>query len=340
MSNTSQSILTKLKNNEYSPFYFLQGDEPFFIDQISDYIEENAIDEGLRGFNQSILYGKETDLRTIVTHAREYPMMAERRVAIIKEAQELQSINKEEGEKLLSAYAENPQPSTVLVFCYKYKTLDKRKKLFKALDKHAIVFTSAKMYDNQLPDWVESHLKAKGYTIDQKAVHLIVENIGNNLSRISNEISKMLINLKDEKKVTPEHVYKFIGISKEYNVFELQKALAFKNVLKANEIIKYFESDLKNNPIIPVIAIVFAFFNKVLLVHHSKDKSDRALAILLKVPPFFVKEYMMAARNYQLGQVINNISYIREADLRSKGIDNVSISDGEILKELVFKLMH
>lgn len=340
MSVTSQSILEKLKNNEFAPFYFLQGDEPFFIDQVSDFIEENGMEEGLRSFNQTILYGKETDLQSILSHAREFPMMADRRVIIVKEAQEIQTINKEQGEKLLSAYAENPQPSTVLVFCYKYKTLDKRKKLYKFLDKHAIVLSSVKMYDNQLPDWVESFVKKKGYAIDQKAVHLIVENIGNNLSRISNEIDKMLINFKDEKKINPDHIYKFIGISKEYNVFELQKVLAYKNVLKANEIIKYFESDLKNNPIIPVIAILFSFFNKILLVHHSKDKSDRAVASLLKVNPFFVKEYLMAAKNYPLGHVVRNISYIREADLRSKGIDNVSIGDGQILKELVFKLMH
>ena len=198
MSNTSQSILAKLKNSEYSPLYFLQGEEPFFIDEISDFIEINAIEEGLRGFNQSILYGKETDLQTILSHAREYPMMAERRVIIVKEAQELQSIDKELGEKLLTHYSENPQPSTVLVFCYKYKTLDKRKKLFKSLDKHAIFLNSAKMYDNQLPDWVEAHIKKKGYSIDHKAIHLIVENIGNNLSRITNEIDKMLINFKNE----------------------------------------------------------------------------------------------------------------------------------------------
>ncbi|MFY0653218.1 MAG: DNA polymerase III subunit delta [Cyclobacteriaceae bacterium] len=340
MSETSQSILAKLQNNEYSPLYFLQGDEPFFIDQVSDFVEENAIDEGLRGFNQTILYGKETDLQTIMTHAREFPMMAERRVIIVKEAQELTTINKELGEKLLGTYAENPQPSTVLVFCYKYKSLDKRKKLFKALDQHAIVMNSTKMYDNQLPTWVEGFVKSKGFKIDQKAVHLIVENIGNNLSRISNEIDKMLVNFGEEKDIKPDHVFKYIGISKEYNVFELQKALAYKNVLKANEIIKYFESDLKKNPIIPVIAILFSFFNKVLLVHHSKDKSDRAVASLLKVNPFFVKEYMMAAKNYHLANVIRNISFIREADLRSKGIDNVSIKDGQILKELVFKLMH
>ena len=340
MALTFENVFQKLKNNEYAPLYFLQGDEPYFIDRLSDYIEEHALDEGLKSFNQLVVYGKETELSTIMSHAREFPMMAERRVLIVKEAQEILAINKEEGEKLLGAYAENPQPSTVLVFCYKYKQLDKRKKLYKALDKHAIVLTSTKMYDNQLPAWAESHIRAKGYSVDQRSVQLIVDNIGNNLTRIANEIDKMLINLKDEKEIKPEHVYKFIGISKEYNVFELQKALSFKNVLKANEIIKYFASDPKSNPIIPIISLLFLFFNKLLLLHSAKDKSERALASLLKVNPFFVKEYTMAARNYPMHIVQRNISFVREADLRSKGINSASMTETQILKELIFKLMH
>lgn len=333
-------VFKKLKNKEFAPVYFLQGDEPYFVDQISDYIEANAMDEGLRSFNQTVLYGKETDLQTILSHAREFPMMAERRVVLVKEAQEIATINKELGEKSIGTYVQNPQPSTVLVFCYKYKSLDKRKKLFKALEKHAIVLNSAKMYDNQLPDWVKEYVSKKGFSIHLKATQLIVENIGNNLSRISNEIDKMLINFTEKAEISPEHVYKYIGISKEYNVFELQKALAFKNVMKANEIITYFQSDPKSNPIIPIITVLFSFFTKIMLIHHAPDKSERSVASLLKVNPFFVKEYMMAARNYNIAQVIRNVSFIREGDLRSKGIENPSMGDGQILKELIFKLMH
>lgn len=340
MAEQFQSILKKLKNNEFAPVYFLQGEEAFFIDRVSDFIEDNAMDEGMRSFNQIVMYGKEADLQTILTHAREFPMMSERRVVIVKEAQEIQTINKEEGEKLISDYIQNPQPSTILVFCYKYKSLDKRKKLAKSLDKHAVVLNSTKLYDNQLPDWVETYVKEKKFTIHHKATQLIVENIGNSLSRIANEIDKMMINFPDKVEISPEHVYKYIGISKEYNVFELQRALAYKNVLKANEILAYFASDPKSNPIIPIISVIFSFFNKVMLVHHAKDKSERHMASLLKINPFFVKEYMMAARNYSLGQVIRNMKFIREGDLRSKGIGAAPMGDHQILKELIFKLMH
>lgn len=340
MPEQFQSILKKLNNKEFAPLYFLEGEEPYFIDQVSNFIEQNAMEESLRSFNQTVLYGKETDLQTIVTHAREFPMMAERRVVLVKEAQEIQAIGREQGEKLLSDYAQNPQPSTILVFAYKYKSLDKRKKLAKVLDKHAVVLRSTKMYDNQLPDWISGYVRDKKFKIDHKAVQLIAENIGNNLSRITNEIDKMLINFSSDTEITPEHVYKFIGISKEYNVFELQKALSYKNVLKANEIIAYFESDPKNNPIIPIISLLFSFFTKIMLIHHSTDKSERHLAGLLRINPYFVKEYMMAARNYPMLQAVRNISFIKEADLRSKGVDAAPMGEGEILKELIFKLMH
>lgn len=340
MAETYQSILQKLKNNQYSPVYFLQGEETFYIDKVSDYIEENALDEGMKSFNQIVTYGKETDLQTILTQAREFPMMAERRVVIVKEAQELATITKEQGEKLLSHYLENQQASTVLVFCYKYKSIDKRKKLYKALDKYAIVLQANKMYDNQLPDWVDSYIKEKGRKIDQKAIFVIVENIGNNITRIANEIDKMLGNLDDGAVITPDDVYKNIGISKEYNVFELQKALAYRNILKANQIISYFESDPKSNPLIPIISVLFSFYTKILLVHHAKDKSERSIASALKVNPFFVKEYMMAAKNYSLMQTIQKIGFIKDADLQSKGVGQVSMKEGDILKELIFKLLH
>lgn len=340
MAVTYQDILSNLKANQYAPVYFLQGEESYFIDEITKYIEKNAMEESLKGFNQVVMYGKDADIPTILNHAKGFPMMAERKVVIVKEAQEIGGITKADGEKMLLSYLENPQPSTVLVFAYKYKALDKRKKLGKAMDKHAVFLNAAKFYDNQLPPWVESFVKSRGKKVDQKALQLIVDNIGNNLTRIANEIDKMLINIGDEPTITVDHIYKNIGISKEYNVFELQKALAFKNVIKANEIIHYFKSDPKSNPIIPIIANIFAFFNKLLLVHHSKDKSDRHLASLLGVHPFFVKEYVMAIKNYPLGKVVTNIRYIKIADMKSKGIDYPSQGEGEILKELIFNVLH
>lgn len=340
MAESYQDILSKLKKNQYSPIYFLQGEEPFFVDQITDYIEKNALEESLKSFNQIVVYGRDTDLASIIGHAKGFPMMAERKVIIVKEAQDLTTLSKEQGEKLLIPYLENPQPSTVLVFAHKYKTLDKRKKVGKAIDKHAVLMNSAKLYDNQVPGWIEGFIKEQGRQIDQNALHLISENIGNNLSRIANEVDKMLVNMQEGETINDDHVHRYIGISKEYNVFELQKALAFKNAMKANQIVDYFQADPKSNPLIPIIANIFSFFNKIMLVHHSQNKNEKHLASLLGVHPFFVKEYLMAARNYSLGKLIMNMHHIREADMKSKGIDFPSQSEGEILKELVFKLLH
>lgn len=340
MAESYQEILSKLKNKQYAPVYFLQGEESYYIDQISSYIEQYAIDESMKGFNQVVMYGKDTDLPTIIGHAKGFPMMSDRKVVMVKEAQELQGLVKELGETILLPYLENPQPSTILVFCFKHKPFDKRKKLYKALDSKAVLLNSIKMYDNKLPAWIEAYVKPKNKKIEQNAVYLISENIGNDLSRIANEVDKLLVNIVDEPVITVHHVHQFIGISKEYNVFELQKALAFKNVLKANQIIKYFEADPKSNPLVLIIASIFAFYNKVMLVHHAPDKSDRNLASILGINPFFVKEYVMAAKNYTLSKVILNIHHIREADMKGKGIDFPSQTDGAILKELVFKLLH
>jgi len=340
VAETYQDILLKLKNNQYAPVYFLQGEESFFIDKIGEFIEQNSLEESLKGFNLVVMYGRDTDLSTIIGHAKGYPMMAERKVVIVREAQELSELSKELGETLLIPYLQNPQPSTVLVFCYKYKSIDKRKKLYKAFDNKAVLLNSVKLYDNKIPGWIEGYVKNNKKKIEQNAVYLISENIGNNLTRIANEIDKMLINITEVDTIKVDHVHKYIGISKEYNVFELQKALAFKNVLKANQIIQYFEADPRSNPIILIIANIFAFYNKIMLVHHSSNKSETHLASVLGVNPFFVKEYLMAAKNYTISKVILNIHHIREADLKSKGIDYPSQPEGAILKELVFKLLH
>lgn len=340
MAKQYQDILADLKKGQFAPVYFLQGEETYYIDQIVNYIEAHAIEESLKSFNQVVAYGKEIDIATIVSHAKSFPMMSERKVVIIKEAQELSELTKEAGEKYLLSYLENPQPSTILVFAHKYKALDKRKKLAKAFDKFAVLFSSSKLYDNQVPGWVEGYFKEKGRKVDHKAIQLIAENIGNDLTRIANEVDKMLINVGGDETISSDHVYKNIGISKEYNVFELQKALSFKNVIKANEIITYFKSDPKSNPIIPVIANIYSFFAKLLLVHHSDNKSDKHLASLLGVHPFFVKEYMLAAKNYPVGKVVANIRHLKAADMKSKGIDYPSQSEGEILKELIFNILH
>lgn len=343
MSQTAEQVLSDLKQQRYAPLYFLQGEEPYYIDLIAEYIEKYTLSESEKGFNQLVMYGKDVDVNTIVTNAKRYPMMSDRQVVIVKEAQEIQDLNTQAGQQLLEAYVKNPLPSTILVFCHKYKTLDSRKTLGKAISKFAVLVESKKLYDNQIPGWITNYVKTRGFKIEDNAVQMLADYIGNNLQRLSNEIEKILINFKQEDGnvvIDADMVQKYVGISKEYNVFELQKALAVKDVVKANRIVQYFEANLKANPIIPVIALLFTFFSKLLLVHHSTDKTERGLATLLKINPFFVKEYRIAAVNYPLSKVIQNIHHLRMADLHAKGIDNTGGSDAQILKELVFKLLH
>lgn len=334
-------VLSDLKSKKYAPIYFLQGDEPFFIDEIAHYIEEHAIDESAKSFNQIILYGKDVRITDILNQARRFPMMSERQTVIVKEAQNIADINQADGIKMLEAYLDNPQPSTVLVFCYKYKTLDGRKSLSKNMAKKAVMVNSKKFYDNQLPSWVKGYVKSKGCSITDKAVVMLCENIGNNLERLSNEIQKVLVNYKEGEKIEiDDHLIdKYVGISKDYNVFELQRALMFKDALKANKIINYFEANPRDNPIIPIIALIFSFYTKLLQIHASTDKSPQVLARVLGVSPYFVQEYQTAAKNYPMGIITRNIHFIRDADLQSKGV-GASMPPGQILRELVYKLLH
>ena len=340
MPQSSNQVLQSLKKGQYASVYFLQGDEPYYIDLIADHIEKNAIPDHEKGFNQIIMYGKDVSTNAVITNARRFPMMAERQLVLVKEAQEIQDFNKPDAVKLLEAYLQNPVPSTLLVFCYKYKALDNRKALAKLIDKNAVLVSTKKLYDNQIPDWINNYVAEKGYEIAPKATSMITEFVGNNLERISNEIDKMLVNLNDTKQIKESHVEQYIGISREYNVFELQKALTTKNVLKANQIINYFAANPRANPVLPIIAMLFSFFSKLLMAHHTKDKSDKNLAAVLKVNPFFVKEYKLAMNNYHLPKVIDNIHHLKNADLQSKGVQIGTVNDRQILKELVFKLLH
>lgn len=343
MAQQPDQILQDLRQQRYAPLYFLQGEETFYIDQITQYIEEHVLSDSEKGFNQQVMYGKDADMGTILTSAKRYPMMSDRQVVIVKEAQEIQGFNTQEAQQQLEQYAKNPLPSTILVFCHKYKTLDARKSLSKVLDKFALLVNASKLYDNQVPEWIIRYVKQRGFAIESTAVQLLADYIGNNLQRLANEIEKVLINFRPEDAgaaISPDHIQKYVGVSKEYNVFELQKALAVKDVAKANRIAHYFEANLKANPIIPIIALLFTFFSKLLLVHHATDKSERSLAGLLKINPFFVKEYRAAAANYPLPKVVQNIHHLRIADMHAKGIDNVGGSDAQILKELIFKLIH
>ena len=343
MKHNPDEVLKNLKQKEYSPVYFLQGEEPYYIDLIARHIEDKVLSESEKSFNQVVLYGKDVDVATVLSQAKRYPMMAQRQVVIVKEAQDITDFNTQTGQQLLEAYVKNPTPSTLLVLCYKYKKIDSRKALGKALDKFAVWVESKKLYDNQLPGWIATYVKQRGFRTDDKAVQMLADAIGNNLERLTNEIEKVLINFpagQSEVVIDAGMVQKYVGISKEFNAFELQKAISTKNVVKTMQIVQYFEANPKANPIIPIIALLFSFYSKLLLVHQSSDKSERGLAVLLKINPFFAKEYRIAAVNYPLAQVIRNVHFLRVADQHAKGVDNTGGTDGQILKELVYRLMH
>ena len=348
-------ILLDLKRRIFKPVYFLSGEEAYYIDVISDYIEKNVLEDADKEFNQTVVYGKDADLVSILGLAKQFPMMSEHNVVIVKEAQNVKELNKsagsdEEGASSKTAsnnasqqflnYITNPQPSTILVFCFKYKTIDKRSAIAKALQKNAVFLETKKLYDNQIPDWINEYVKEKKYTIGPKATLLMAEFLGNDLSKITNEIDKLLISLPEGKEVTTDLIQDNIGISKDFNVFELQDALAKKDVLKANRIIGHFASNEKDNPAPLVLISLYGYFSKILKYHFLQDKSKFAAAQALGVNPFFVDGYAKAALNYNSSKLKQIFSYLKETDLKSKGVDNSGITYGELLKELIFKILH
>jgi len=333
--NRIRQIVDEINSGVTKPIYFLMGEEAFYIDKISDYIENNILEESEKGFNQMVLYGRDVSIEDIIGHAKRFPMMAEKQVIIVKEAQDLSR----NIEKLVS-YAENPQPTTVLVFCYKYKTLDKRKKLSKIITKNGCLFESKKLYENQVSEWVFSNIRDRGYQIEQKAAIMLVEFLGTNLSKINNELEKLILILPKGTIITPAHIEENIGISKDYNNFELRKAVGEKQIVKANKIINYFAENPKSNPLVMTISLLNSFFTQLLMYHGLKDKGKINVSKVLRVNPFFVNEYQSAARNYPMRKVAQIIAFLREADLKSKGVGAVNLPQRDILKELLFKIMH
>lgn len=340
MDSNVKKVLTDLRNRKYAPVYFLQGEETFYIDRISDFIENNVLSEAEKGFNQVVVYGKDVNMAAVLTHARRFPMMAERQVVIVKEAQDIQDIGKEAGSKLLLDYLARPVPSTLLVFCHKNKTLDKRRELGKKIDQLTLCISTKKLYDNQLPDFVQEYASDRKLTIEDRGVIALCEFVGNDLHRLANEIDKLAINLVPGESITPEKVMNQVGVSKEYNIFELQKAIIQKDTLLANKIVNYFESNTRKNPIIPVVAFLFSFFSKLLVASQAKDKSEKGLASELKISPYAVRDYSFALRQYPAASIVANIGHLKEADLKLKGVNTGSSSEGQIIRELVWRLMN
>ncbi len=340
MDKDVQQIIKGLKKKSFSPIYWLQGEEPYYIDHVSDYIEENALQEAEKGFNQIILYGKDVDMNGVLQNARRFPMMSEYQVVIVKEAQEITDLGKSSGQEALKKYAENPTKSTILVFNYKYKKLDARKAHTKAIAKSGIVYTSSTIWDNQLLPWIDSFVKQEGLSINPKAKMLLAESIGTNLSRMANEIKKVVINLKDGEEINEDHIQKYIGISKDFNVFELQNALARKNASKVFRIINYFGENPKSHPLIPVLANLFSYFSKLLIAQEQKIRTENDVKNKLGLHYYAAKDFMPAIKNYNYRKALDIIDALQIADLQSKGIGFPPMSEKEILKELTYRILH
>lgn len=327
-------IVQAIKRGEVKPIYFLMGEEPYYIDKIAGFIESSLLAEEEKGFNQMVLYGRDTSIDEIISNAKRYPMMAERQVVIVKEAQDLsRSIDK------LESYAENPQATTTLVFCYKYKKIDKRKKLYKLISKTGVMFEGKRLYENQVAGWIQKTLKSRDYQISPKAAQMLVEFLGMDLSKIDNELQKLQLILPAGSLITPELIEENIGISKDFNNFELRKAVGLKDVLKTHQIINYFSQNPRDNPMVVTVSLLFSYFSQILQYHGLTDKSKANVAKQLKVSPYFVSDYIVAASNYPMKKASHAIGYLREADVKGKGVGAANVHQGDLLKELMVKIM-
>ncbi|MES2574821.1 MAG: DNA polymerase III subunit delta [Bacteroidota bacterium] len=328
-------IVNDIKAGNIKPIYFLMGEEPYYIDKLSNYIEDKVLSEDEKGFNQTVLYGRDVSIDDIVSTAKRYPMMAERQVVIVKEAQDLsRTIDK------IESYVENPMPSTVLVFCYKYKTLDKRKKVTKLLAKNGIVYESKKLYENQVGDWIKRVLAGKKYNIEPKANAMLVEFLGTDLSKINNELEKLQIILPKGSTITPHHIEENIGFSKDFNVFELRKAIGDRNQLRAYTIADNFAQNPKDNPIVMTTSLIFSFFVQLLKYHGLKDKNPKNVASALGVNPFFLKDYDIALKNYPMRKVSQIVTSLRDVDVKSKGVGANALPQSDLLREMLFKIFN
>jgi len=330
-----KEIISSISNKELEPVYFLMGNEPYYIDKLANAFAKNILSDEEKELNQVVLYGSK-DIKTaqIIAEAKQFPFGADKRVVIIKEAQHLKDI------EVLDSYLDNVQTSTLLIICYKGKSVDKRKKFGKTLASRCVVFESKKLYDNQIPSWILEYVKERGFSIDNSATAVLSEYLGVDLSKITNELDKLMLVVKKGEQITTKLIEYHIGISKDYNVFELQNALGKKDVLKANRIINHFAANPKDHHIVPVLSALFSYFQKIMVYHFLDDKSPKSAASALKVNPFFITQYQTASRNYNTQQLFNIFKYLKDYDLRSKGVNNKNTTQSSLLKELTFKILH
>ncbi len=331
---TFESIMSDLKAGKFAPVYLLQGDEPYYIDRISGYIEENVLTADEKVFNQTVVYGKDIDIRNLDALARRFPAMAKYQVVIVKEAQDMKKIED------LAFYVQKPLASTILVLCHKYKKVDKRKKLSQLVEKGGVLFTSDKLYENKIPQWIDSYARQKGLQCDARCTRLLTEYLGTDLSKIANELDKLAISLPSGAAITPQAIEDNIGISKDYNNFELQNVISRGDVYKSARIVEHFAKNQKDNPLVLTITSLYGFFSKMLIYWQYKASDPSTKAAAMGCSPYFLRDYDEAARRMPLPKCLQAISLLRQYDLRSKGVDNASTDAGALLKELVFKLMH
>jgi len=333
-----EEIIQHIRNGNIAPIYLLHGEEPYFIDKIADEVQKHALTDEERGFNETIIYGKDINSLNLKHKAMQFPMGAKRQLILVREAQNIDKM------ELMISYFNSPLMSTILVISYKHKLFDKRTKAYIALSKQpkAVIFESKKLYDNQMEMWVSALLREKGLSIEPRASALLVEFLGNELEKLALSVEKLMVAMgPNKKRIELEDVATNIGISKEYNPFELQSAIISKNVIKANKIVNAFAANPKDNPIQAVVAILFAFFSKLLMYYYLPDKNNKAsVSSALRINPFFFDDYQRAASNYKGIKVMEIISLLREYDMKSKGFGNISATSGDLLKELVFKILH
>jgi len=330
-----EQILADLKNKIYKPIYLFYGEESFFIDELTNYIQQNVLTETEKAFNQDIVYGKDITATNLIELSRAFPMMANYRVVILKEAQGLKDF------KNLEPYVQNPVNSTILVLSFKNTAkVDKRLKVFNLLSKNAVVFESKRLYENQVYPWIEKTLRENGLSIHTEALRLFYESIGADLSRLSNEIKKLVITQEKGKQISKEDIAFNIGINRDYNIFELQKAIGLKDKLKCYQILDYFSKDPRANPLFATVNRLFDYFTKIIKLHMLQDKSKQSVANAVGVHPYFAEEYLIAMKNYPLSKLIQIVSYLRETDMKLKGVGAVSISDADLSKELLYKILH
>lgn len=332
-----EQILDQLRKKKFEPVYFLHGEEDYFIDTISNYFEKEVLPEVEQAFNQTIFYGKDTDHLAVLDAARRYPMMSPYQVVIIKEAQDMRSLDK------LQTYIEKPAATTLLVICHKHKKYNLNSAFGKAVKAGAVVFESKSLYDNQIPEWIRNYLKEKQLQITPDAANLLAEYLGTELGKVANELDKLALNMAPGAVITPTQVEENIGISKDYNVFELQKALSQRDVLKANRIVNYFADNPRKNPIQVVISSLYGYFSKIYMLQFVKDKSESEILEALQLrSAFFLKEYRAALRFYPVQKLEDVISHLKTFDLKSKGVDYDATGkpEGELLRELVWKILH